>query len=167
MLRKTLALFLMLALAALSGCVAEEKDEKPAAVSPTPVATLVYGKGFFDEERAGANSWRWMEQTGSVKLRNTGKDMELTVAGRPPVEHFKQPPTITITLNGAKLDEFKGSNDVVQKTYTVTPAQQGSGEWSELTISSNMSFIPKEVDKGSTDGRTLAFSLTNLAWKQK
>ena len=167
MLRKIIAPFLMLLLAALSGCVAEEKEEKPAAASPTPVATIVYGKGFFDEEKAGANSWRWMEPTGSAKLRNTGKDMELTVAGRPPVEHFKQPPTITITLNGTKLDEFKGANDVVQKTYTITPAQKGSGEWSELTIGSNMSFVPKEVDKRSADGRMLAFSLTNLTWKIK
>ena len=167
MLRKILVPFLMLALAALSGCVADEKDEKPAPTSPTPVATVVFGKGFFDEEKAGANSWRWMESTGSVKLRNTGKDMELTFAGRPPVEQFKQPPTITLTLNGTKLDEFKGSNDAVQKSYTISPAQQGSGEWSELTIGSNMSFIPKEVDKRSTDGRTLAFSLTNLTWKQK
>ena len=166
MLRKIIAPVLILTAVALTACVAEEEKPAPAA-TPTPVATVVYGKGFFDEERAGASTWRWMEPAGSVKLRNTGKDMELIVAGRPPVEHFKQPPTITIALNGTKLDEFKGSNDVVQKTYTVTPAQQGSGEWSDLTISSDMSFVPKVVDKRSTDGRSLAFSLTTLSWRQK
>lgn len=163
---KTFVPFLILALATLSGCVGEEKEEK-APASATPAASLVYGKGFFEEERAGANSWRWMEPTGNVKLRNTGKDMELTINGRAPVEHFKQPPTITISLNGTKLEEFKGSNEAFQKTYTVTTAQQGSGDWSDLTIASNMSFIPKEVDKRSTDGRTLAFQLGNLTWKTK
>ena len=165
--RTITAAFVVLTIA-LAGCVAEEKEEKPVPVSPTPsVASVVYGKGFFDEERAGATSWRWMEPSGAAKLRNTGKDMELTIAGRPPVEHFKQAPTITISLNGTKLDEFKGSNEIVQKTFMITPAQQGSGEWSDLTISSDMSFVPKEVDKKSTDGRMLAFSLTTLSWKEK
>lgn len=167
MFRKFITPLMMLAVVSLAGCVGEEKEEKATAPSPTPVLTVVYGKGFFDEEKAGAQSWRWMEPAGSVKLRNTGKDMELTIAGRPPVEQFKQPPTITITLNGTKIDEFKGSADVTQRTLQITPAQQGSGEWSDLTISSNMSFVPKEVDKRSTDGRTLAFSLTGLSWKQK
>jgi hypothetical protein len=152
----------------LSGCVAEEKDDKTAGSTATPATPrVVYSSGFFDEEKDGNNSWRWMEPTGVARLRNTGKDMELTITGRPPVEHFKQAPTITITLNGTKLDEYKGSNDMATKTFTVTPAQQGDGEWSELKISSDMSFVPKEVAKTSTDGRRLAFSLTGLIWKLK
>jgi hypothetical protein len=152
----------------LSGCVPEEKDDKSAGTTTTPAGPrVVYSNGFFDEERDGTNSWRWMEPTGVARLRNTGKDMELVVAGRPPMEQFKQAPMITITLNGTKLDEYKGSNDVATRTFTVTPAQQGDGEWSELKISSDMSFVPKEVEKTSNDGRRLAFYLTGLTWKLK
>ena len=149
----------------LSGCVAEEKEEKGAGAPAA--AKVVYATGFYGEERTADNAWRWMEPTGIVRLRNTGKDMELSLTGRPPIEQFKQAPTITISLNGAKLDEYKGSTEMATKTFVVTPAQQGSGEWSELKISTDMSFVPKEVDQKSTDGRRLAFSVTGLTWKLK
>ena len=102
-----------------------------------------------------------------IRLRNTGKDMELAITGRLPMEHFKSPPTITIMLNGTKVDEYKGSIDVVTRTIAVTPAQQGDGDWSELKITSDMSFVPKEVNKASGDERRLAFQLTGLTWKLK
>jgi hypothetical protein len=169
MYQKTTALILILAAIALAGCASEEKTaavgSEPAP--PPPPTDVVYAHGFFDLERDAGGSWRWMEPEGVVRLKNTGKDMVLKVAGRVPFERFKQAPTIKITLNGAELDQSPATPELMTREFTITPKQQGSGDWSELKISSDKSFVPKETDPGATDPRRLAFSLTKLSWEPK
>jgi hypothetical protein len=159
-----LVVTLMLALAACS-------DEKPSEGPGAPVATvtpdtqIVYAEGFYDLERAPSGSWRWVEPVGTVHLKNTGKEMRLKVVANVPTDRFPQPPKIRIELNGETLDEF--STLTVDKEYTVTPAKQGNKEYSDLRITSDKFFVPKDVDKNSTDTRRLALSLTQLVWQPK
>lgn len=162
--RRVVALSLAILVVGLGGCASGEKtDDTGAAVGET----IVYAEGFFDEERDGANSWRWMEPQGVVKLKNTGREMVLKIMGRPPVEHMRDMPKIKIALNGATLEEVAGSGEMLSREYAITPAQQGGGEWSELRISSDGHFVPKNVYKNSADERRLAFSLTSLSWQPK
>jgi hypothetical protein len=159
--RKIVLLALAAFLLGLGACGGENTEETTSA------ETIVYSEGFFNLERDGDISWRWMEPEGVVKLKNTGRDMTLRITGRPPVEQLKNTPRIKIALNGATLEEIEGSSETLNKEYTITPAQQGVGEWSELRITSDSYFVPKNVDKNSPDERRLAFSITGLSWQPK
>lgn len=166
MLRRTVVLALVLGVLGLAGCAGEEKTGG-AASSPLPPQDIVYAQGFYDLERDANISWRWMEPEGVVRLKNSGKDMSLKLSGRAPVERFKQPPVIRIAINGVQLDQITGTPEILNREYTITAAQQGKADWSELRITSDKSFVPKDVDPGGTDPRRLAFSLTNLTWTAK
>jgi hypothetical protein len=160
-------LLVMICLLAYAGCSDEKTSEGPGApvATATPDTQIVYAEGFYDLERAPSGSWRWMEPVGVVRLKNTGKEMRLKVAGNVPTDRFPQPPKIKIDLNGETLDEFSGLT--VEKEYTIPAAKQGNKEYSDLRITSDKFFVPKEVDKNSTDPRRLAFSLTQLVWQPK
>jgi hypothetical protein len=158
------AVFLATLVLGLGGCASEEKTGEGGAASGE---TILYAEGFSDQERDGANSWRWMEPEGVVKLKNTGREMVLKITGRPPVEQLAKMPKIKIALNGVTLEEVAGSAEVLTREYAITAAQQGGGEWSELRIYSDEYFVPKNVYKNSTDERRLAFSLTSLSWQPK
>src|SRR5262245_2605536 len=167
MLRHRAVLLGVTILLALAGCSDEKPSEGPAApmATATPDTQIVYAEGFYDVERAPSGSWRWMEPVGTVHLKNTGKEMRLKVAGNVPEGRFPQPPKMKIELNGETLDEF--STLTVDKEYVIPAAKQGNKEYSDLKITSDKFFVPKDVDKGSTDPRRLAFSLTQLVWQQK
>ena len=166
MYHKKIVLTLALAVLALSGCAAEDKGP-PTASTPPPSPDVVYSQGFFDLEKEANTSWRWMEPEGVIRLKNTGKDMVLKLSGRAPVEKFKQAPIIKISLNGVELDSTTATPELLARECTITPAQQGKGDWSELKITSDKHFVPKDTDPGATDPRRLAFSLTNLSWQAK
>lgn len=162
--------FSLLAGAACSGEPA--KDTPPAATPATaPAVTtgprIAYAAGFYDEERdGGGNSWRWMGPEGVVRLKNTGREMTLAIAGSSPLSPLKSTPTVTVTLNGQQLEQFSGANTIT-KQYAITPAQQGPGEYSELRIASSKSFVPQEVNPQFKDTRRLAFQLSKLTWEEK
>lgn len=139
-----------------------------AKVSPTvdPNAPVVYLEGFYPQEKTGDLSWRWMGETGNIRLKNVGKDAVLKLKGAVQQDFFKEPPTLTLTLNGEQLDSIVTTKGVLEKSYTI-PAAKQKGDYSELKLSSNKTFIPKEVEKGSNDQRKLSFSLRELSWEAK
>lgn len=173
MFRLLITLILSLCLLIGAACSSEPTKEAPPAASapsaPAAPATpkIAYVSGFFDEERGGGGeTWRWMGPEGLIRLKNTGRDMMLTLTGSTPVGPLKGAPTVTITLNGEQLDQFPGA-DTITKQYPVPAAKQGAGEYSELRIASSKSFVPQEVDKRFQDKRRLAFSLAKLTWEEK
>jgi hypothetical protein len=167
--RKMIVLVLAAVSFGLSNCASEENTDKPAAAaaSPTPAIEIIYSKGFYDLERDPSGSWRWMGQEGLVKLKNTRREMRLRLSGRSPIEQYRPAQVITITLNGKQLDQLTASKELVDKEYTISADGQGSDDWLDLRITSDKSFVPKEVDKRSADGRRLAFSLMKLTWEPK
>lgn len=160
---------MILALAALTmtagGCSGGDKTAGEAGGSDGEM--IIYGQGVFNEERSPDASWRWMEPEGYIKLKNTGRDMTLKLSGNAPVASFPEAPTVRFYFNGELLEEVKATPELMHKEYVIPAARQGSGEWSELKITSDKFFIPKEVDKNSQDPRRLAFSLTGLTWEPK
>jgi hypothetical protein len=55
----------------------------------------------------------------------------------------------------------------VTREFAIPASKQTNGGFSELTIISSTSFIPKEVYENSSDDRILSFSLTKLEWEPK
>jgi hypothetical protein len=174
MFKKTIVVGVLACALAFAAC--KDKDEEPPPMSakstttPTPAATpeppVAYTQGFYDLEQDGATTWRWMSERGVVRLKNTGKDMKLRLAGRAPAVELKGEQKLTVTFNGEKLEEIAGKDDL-QKEIVVPAAKQGSAPVSELVITASKSFVPKEIDKKSNDSRKLAFSLQQLTWQEK
>ena len=166
--RRMIVLLLAAVSLGLSSCATEESTVKPAAAaSPSPPGDIIYSKGFYGLERDANISWRWMDTEGIIKLKNTRRDMRLNLSGRFPMDQFGQPPVITFTFNGTQLDQLTATTAALDKEYAIRADQQGSDEWSELRITTDRFFVPKEVDKRATDPRRLAFSLTKLTWEPK
>jgi hypothetical protein len=134
----------------------------------------MFGQGFYSQEQLKDATWRWMGDglpkdgpvplEGVVFLRNTRKDMTLTIAGAFPRYRPDAPPLVKLSLNGELLDEFRPDRQKVTKVYPVPAAKQGPDEYTELRFSIDKFFIPEEVEKNSTDSRRLAFRLTGLTW---
>jgi hypothetical protein len=72
-----------------------------------------------------------------------------------------------ISWNGEPLDEFHPAKQRIEKAYPLPAAKQGPDEYTELRISIDKFYIPREAEKGATDKRRLAFKLTRLTWAEK
>jgi hypothetical protein len=178
MFRPSITLFSLVLVLALAGCGGSDSADVNSPGTPTGTAApaksatfagISYGQGFFGQEQdnASGKSWRWMEGEGTIKLENPKKDMNLQIMGDAPVNVFpKQPPVLTIKLNGEQLDQFTATPEV-NKTYTVPAAKLGSGEAVELKISTDKTFVPKEINKETADARKLGFMLRKLTWEPK
>jgi hypothetical protein len=166
--RLTVAALLALTLA-LAGCAEGDKEDEAAAPGATPVAppSIVYDQGIFDLERSAETSWRWTEPAAVVRLRNTGRDMTLKIAGRWPLDRFPKPPVMKITFNGETLDTVTATPEGINKEYAIPAAKQGSGQWSDLKLENDRFFVPKEIDKNSSDTRRLVFALNSISWEAK
>ena len=138
----------------------------PNTATATPEPDVAYKSGFFDLERDSVGSWRWMSEQGTVRLKNTGKDMKLRIVGVAPLEQIKATPNLKVTFNGETLEEFAAKAEV-DKEFVIPAAKQGSGAASELVISASKSFVPKQFDPKSNDERKLSFSLRQLTWEAK
>ena len=138
----------------------------PNTATATPEPDVAYKSGFFDLERDSAGSWRWMSEQGTVRLKNTGKDMKLRIVGTTPLAQIKATPNLKVTFNGETLEEFAAKAEV-DKEFVIPAAKQGSGTASELVISASKSFVPKQFDPKSNDERKLSFSLRQLTWEAK
>jgi hypothetical protein len=90
----------------------------------------------------------------------------LRIEGQFPSRGFTKPSTTKLLLNGKPLETVVTSEHSLVREYQITPAQQGSGEWSELRLVVDQAVIPREVDRGYNDDRRLSFSLTKLLWEE-
>jgi hypothetical protein len=176
MLKSILAILscaLLLSLAACnSGAPADpaKKAEAPAAPATTPVPDINYGEGFSAlESTPDGATWRWMAESGNIQLKNKGTDMRLLIKGTVPTDSIKGPVKLTLKFNGEPLEQLIATpeNATLEKEFTIPAAKQTGREFSQLTIESDKFFIPKLVDKQSTDDRKLSFSLTKLEWTAK
>lgn len=169
-----LLIFIISLTLSIGGCDSAKETVNPGttaapnAAEATTDPTISFGSGFYQLEKDNTgNSWHWMSAEGSVKLKNTGKDMKLSLTGSVPMEAFPQEkPTLKITLNGAQIDEFPAQHSIV-KEYSIPAAKQGDKPYSELKISTSKTFVPKQRDPKSGDERQLGFSLLKLGWDPK
>ena len=150
-----------------AGCSSSKETDLPlTTASPAANTEIIYGEGLTHVEGDKTISWRWMSNEGIVKLKNNTRDMKLSLTGNVPMNAFPQPPTLTLFFNGKQLDQFPGAQNVA-KEYTIPAADQAGKEYSELKITTNKTFVPKEVDKKSADDRKLGLSVTKVEWVTK
>lgn len=156
-------IFVFVILLGLAGCNSTKEPENNATATPAANPAISFGEGFSALEGSGDNTWRWMGKEGTIKLKSSDHDMRLLLVGTVPLNVFPQPSTLKVLFNGEQLDQFPGTHNVT-KEYTIPAAKMAGKEFSELKIISDKTWVPKELDKNSTDDRTLAFSVTKLEW---
>jgi hypothetical protein len=167
---------LLLLLAALPLAACRPRDE--ADLLPPPGYSdaegllassdrVKFAGGWHDVEAGGGDAWRWMSEEGVIRLKSFGRDARLKLAGRVPLGHYPQRPTLVLRLNGEQLDSLPLGGETFEKEYVIPAAKQEAGEWAELRLAADRSFVPREVEKGSTDERRLSVALTRLQWESK
>lgn len=121
------------------------------------------------EGEPGSGTWRWMAESGSIELKNQHTDMRLKIAGKVPTDVISGPVKLIIKLNGETLEELTATKEKpeVSKEFDIPAAKQTNGDYSQLTIQSDKFFVPRLVNKESTDDRKLSFSLTKVEWTAK
>lgn len=166
----TLSFSCLLFLPACNSSAPASKPASPSAPPATPEPEINYGAGFSPmESTPDGATWRWMAETGSIKLKNHPTDMQLKIVGDIPANSLSLPAQYTIKFNGETLGQVTATKETthLEKEFIIPAAKQSNGEFSELTIQSSKYFVPKLVDKNSTDERKLSFSLRTLEWTAK
>src|SRR5437868_1367085 len=95
----------------------------------TEIPRAVYGKGFYDMESLKDKTWRWMDDEGTISLRDAKQDMILKIGGRvPSPDVMPNAPTIRVFFNGELLEPpFTAKNDkdkeIFEKEYKIPAAK--------------------------------------------
>jgi hypothetical protein len=170
----TLSCFLLFCLAACNDSTPKPAENTPAASNapavPTPKPDISYGVGFSPMEgEPSSGTWRWMAESGNIELKNQRTDMRLKIAGKVPTDLISGPVKLSIKFNGETLEEIIATKEKpeVSKEFDIPAAKQANEDYSQLTIQSDKFFVPKLVNKESTDERKLSFSLTKVEWAAK
>jgi hypothetical protein len=107
-----------------------------------------------------------MGAEATLLLKPAAQDMVLEVGLIVPLEQLPSPPSVTLLLNDAPLDQFVVDDRNIQKRYEVARSAQGSGNVS-LKIRTSQTFVPREKDSGSQDGRRLGLIVSSVQWTPK
>jgi hypothetical protein len=110
-----------------------------------------------DARENGAVSWRWSRKAGVIAFRNPKRDATFYVQldGRPDLQPVK-PQTVSIAIGSQVLDRFVlREKETVLRRVAIPAAAFGTADTVELSIDAGSTFIPKNLNGGSQDGREL------------
>jgi len=105
-----------------------------------------------------------MGPEGIIRLRNSHRDMVLTIKGSFPSQ-VAQPSALEVEFNHEPLDPLPASTGEASKRYAIPVEKQGDAEWSRLLLTAHVFFVPHQLDPRSPDRRVLAFSVDSLTWE--
>ncbi|MFQ5963108.1 MAG: hypothetical protein ACE5KZ_02360 [Candidatus Scalinduaceae bacterium] len=138
---------------------------------------IIFGIGWYPEEKSedGKKYRRWMWERAVCYIKNLKRNMVVNIEGTTSVRFFKKPIKVIIYLSDKKIDEFilptkvfskvksKLTGRLFSKTYNINNSHE-DGEWHELIIETDQTFIPDEVLHNG-DKRELALMITNISVK--
>ena len=135
------------------------------AVSAVPMEKMLrFGKGWYQAESDGSHSWRWMNSTSVTRMESFGSEPgELRLGFHVPLDTMKRPPLLTITWNGAVIEQrqLKATDVDIDLRY-VLPSR--SDLPNELHVEVDQSVNPMRLGI-STDNRDFGLMLTAFSWK--
>ncbi len=124
-------------------------------VSVVPLTGILFGEGFYDEEKATGGSWRWMGRRGVINLPPTDTAAHLRLRLFVPSSA-----TLRISLNGRIFDTIQTEGVEVEREYTVSPRADSPNQ---LTIETDRVVNLRATGLG-TDARDLGARLDDLEW---
>ena len=125
-------------------------------VSVRPVSEhVVFGAGWYDEESANGEVWRWMGGRSVAALPPIHGDARLTLGLYAPLDTLPSAPEVVIRVNGGVVDRFVPATSLVQREIVVHARDDATNE---LVIETS------GVVKTPRDSRTLGLRLSSLGW---
>jgi hypothetical protein len=126
---------------------------------------LVYKEGWHSPETSPQNPGlerTWSKKEALVSFKNPKKDVILYLEGDTNSKAFSQPPVLTVSVGGTTGLEIPIENsEVFLKKIRFKAEALGAGEWVDLRLAMNESFVPKA--KGlNQDDRELGLLVYHL-----
>ena len=143
-------------------CVSERLAAPFSGLTLAPSGGVEFVDGWFAEEGASPNPWRWMGAQSAIKLPPLEGEAELTLSLYVPLEQLEAAPHVTVEVNGEPIDRFAAVSSEVTRSYRVKAAE---GTHSTLIMSTDRVFRPSAAGP-STDSRELGLSLKRLVWRR-
>jgi hypothetical protein len=130
-----------------------------AFVQPTR-DVVGFGDGWYDSEDNGISTWRWSARRATVLLGPTSERRELRLRFLVPVDVYKHPLRVTLTVDGRPM-----ATVLAQSENDVRFLVQGHADRaSVLKIDMSDSFVPARGGK-SVDRRELGIMLLSCTWQ--
>lgn len=127
-----------------------------------PAANVVkFDKGWYLEEAAGTEIWRWSGRRAQLLLGPLGGTAELRLKFTIPLDSVPQPVHVTFTYNGQLLQTLP-ITEADNEVRFVVPARADRAN--VLRLESNRWFVP--AHHGSHDQRELAIMLRSWSWQK-
>ena len=133
-------------------------------VSVRPIEEVVaFGKGWYEEEGAAAEVWRWMGAHSETILPPIPGDARLTLAIYVPLDALRTPPNVVLRVNGAVVDSFRGARPFMKREIIVHARGDAPNI---LTIDTDGVVVPA-AQHLSIDQRVLGLRLNSIGWMPK
>ena len=150
--------------APLAGTDVGHRSYKVAALtllSQSEGVTVLYKDGWYQSEgsdTAGDGSWHWTKNDATLAIKNPKKDSVLYLKVGNPGGAFKEPQHVTVSLEGAPLDQFTVAStdpNVTLRTVSIPAAAWGARETVELRLVVDKTFVPNGLGASFNDPREL------------
>jgi len=148
----------------------EQKVKVEPASAQAP--EIAYDEGWNDLETDPQSSdpfsknWRWTTARAVCVIENPKKEYTLMIRGG--VDKGVAPDQkVIFKINDVPLDDFVPPEGKFAKEYTLTPAQMGDKDLFNLTIETDKTFVPSQVNPASKDNRQLGIQVYFLYFREK
>ena len=120
-----------------------------------------YRDGWFGREGTGADTFRWMGQSGEIVFPASVKRGRLTIAFHVPAAILRATPTIGVSFNGVVLDRIQPTDEETTRSWVVF--SRGAGD-NELRLTTTATFSPSREQPGNPDQRQLGLLMRAVSW---
>jgi hypothetical protein len=147
-----------------SGRLPKPLFEKKLKFLPTPADTpkISYEDGLYDLEinpETSLKRWRWTAKEARCKIDNPRRDALLFIKGGVNLGVLNNQKVI-FKVNDSILDEFIPKESKFEKSYRIKKEILGEEDKFYLVISTDKTFIPKQVILRSEDERELGVQIS-------
>ncbi len=132
----------------------------------------VYGDGWYsievnsDIENPEWQRWRWTSKEAHCLIQNPQKKALLIIRGSVDKSIYKDQKVI-ININGNTLDTFVPYSAKFLKEYKIKKKIFGKGSKTRISIKTNKTFIPAEMNPENNDNRELGIQIYRLFFGER
>ena len=128
---------------------------------------VIYKTGWHPDEFSTDNpsvSWKWMQKTGVLSVRNPRKDVTLLLEYDARPDLFADgPQQVTIAVGDQPVTTFVASALTPELVRVpITAAQLGASDMTDIRIDLNKTFVPAKLPAGGKDARELGMRVYHV-----
>ena len=117
--------------------------------------------GWYESENAGAEVWRWMAGRAVTILPALPGPAELRLDLQIPLDSLPKTPTISLFLDGKRIDRFRAGDAFITRTHRIDPSP--GAKTRELVIETDTVVNPAKQGLAA-DERDLGLLLRSMSW---